>query len=219
MKIDLHLHTPLSKKNGDVIIWTSTLATLKTLIANKIRIAAFTDHNAFDLNLYLEAKKLLQTSNMILLPGVELNVVRKNGIIANLLILFPEDLTIEQLQILNTKINKLVKSGIPLSKANDFLSEFETIRIPHIGKEDYFASEDLQDLNYDAFEVTNEKHRNYLDVLKNGYTSSIVAFSDTHKWNSYPQINNLITVIDMEYPSFKNLKKALKENKNYTKKG
>ena len=54
-------------------------------------------------------------------------------------------------------------------------------------------------------------------MKKENINPSIVAFSDTHKWNDYPQLRRLITLIDLENINFKDLKKALNKNINYTK--
>lgn len=218
MKIDLHLHTPISTKNGDTIKWFSIYDTLKRIMNNHIKLAAFTDHNAFDLKLYKEAKKLAATANIVLLPGVEINVVRKCGIIGHMLVLFDQNLNDDQLEILNKKINSILKSGISINHINDWFSEFLTIRIIHIGKNDFFEIEDLDNLNYDAFEITNYNHPNYLKVLKSGYKSSIVAFSDTHIWNEYPQHHSLYTDIDsLKKPDFNELKKQLSLNLDFVK--
>lgn len=216
MRIDLHLHTELSKINGDNIVWNGFYDSLTKLKKNRVKMAAYTDHNLFDANFYLEAKELAKTGNIFLLPGLEINVVRKNGIIAHMLVLFREDLSIEQLKQIESV--KILKTGIALNSINDLYSDFETIRIIHIGKEDHFCHEDLDNLKYDAFETTNFNHSNYKSILKKGFVSSVVSFSDTHLWNKYPQISKLITIIDdMKDPTFDELKRCLSLNKIYSK--
>lgn len=219
MKIDLHLHSLASVQNGDSIKWDSTYNVIKRIFNAGVKLASFTDHNVFDYKLFKEASLLAKTGGLIFLPGIEVNVVRKNGIIAHMLILFSENLNDDQLLKLSLIAKQNIrKNGVSIAKINDLFSEFETIRIIHIGKSEFFAYEDLDGLNYDAFEVTNFNHPNYLSIIKRGAISSIVSFSDTHIWDDYPQINNLITEIaDLKEPTFVLLKKALAKNQIYSK--
>lgn len=219
MKIDLHLHTPASTSNGDTIKWSSLYDALKKLKANNIQVASFTDHNVFDYQLYKQAYQLASTGKIKLLPGIEVNVVRKNGIIGHMLIIFNDNLTDDELLTLQKEADNILKNGVSLSNINNLFGNFETIRIIHIGKSDFFSYEDLNELNYDAFEITNESHPNYKQVIKNGYKSSVVAFSDTHIWDKYPQQGELVTIIEnVGDNSFYSLKEAFKQNKNFYRK-
>ncbi len=112
---------------------------------------------------------------------------------------------------------ELPKRGISIESANALFEDFETLRIPHIGKSDHFKYEDLLDLKYDAFEVTNMKHPNYVSILKKGLVSSTVSFSDTHVWTNYPQQGFLITEINLEKPCFDELKEFLELHRVYSK--
>lgn len=218
MKIDLHLHTPSSRLNGDSITWESTSDSIRKLYENNIRMASFTDHNTFDLYLYKEAKKIGLTGNIVFLPGIEIDVVKKDGIKAHMLIIFKENLNDKELESIRTISNNILKNGVSIKAINNLYHDFDTIRIIHIGKNDYFSVADLEDLNYDAFEITNIKHHNYLSVKKSKYESSIVSFSDTHHWNKYPQCKELKTEIDgMEEATFECLKKYLFLKKEFHK--
>lgn len=218
MKVDLHLHSYASAQNGDSIKWTSTHDSVSRLYNAGVRLAAFSDHNVFDVDLYLECVALGKTGGMVFLPAIEVNVARKNDVIANLIYVFPENLPLEKLEKIR-KIAKLEipKRGITIEKANSIFDEFEVLRIPHVGKSDHFKSEDLYDLKYDAFEVTNLQHPNYLKTIKDGFKTSIVAFSDTHIWKNYPQQKYLITQMDLNPISYESLKSKLKENKIFAK--
>lgn len=215
MRIDLHMHSFVSKTNGDSIIWESNFHVAKTLFEHNVKMAAITDHNMFNDDLYLDLRNKCQGAGLVFLPGVEVNVVRLNGMIGHLLIIFRPDLSDQEIHELANKIkHSIPRYGVALNKVNDFFSEYETIRIPHVGKSDFFGYEDLLQLKYDAFEVTNLEHKNYLSV-SNKLTSSVVCFSDTHMWNNYPQQKQFITIVDLETPSFAELKSKLAENKNY----
>ncbi|MGL4950552.1 MAG: PHP domain-containing protein [Mycoplasma sp.] len=217
MKIDLHLHTSASESNGDSIKFISAYDSLCTINNAGVKMAAFTDHNTFDKNIYLEARAIAKTGGIVMLPGIEVNVVKQNGEIAHMLILFKEDLNESQLdKICTIAKTKIWKSGVSITSINELFSEFETIRIIHIGKSEFFQYMDLEGLNYDAFEVTNLNHPNYKSVSRHGCVSSLVSFSDTHMWNNYPQIKEYETFInDLKVASFDNLKHSLSLNKNY----
>ncbi|MEG2198502.1 MAG: hypothetical protein RRZ34_01445 [Malacoplasma sp.] len=218
MRIDLHLHSPSSRDNGDSITWESTIESIKKLYNDKVKMASFTDHNTFNINLYKESREIGKTGGIVFFPGLEINVVKNNGKIAHMLIIFPETLNDGELEKIADISKKILKNGISINNINDWYSDFKTIRIIHIGKDDHFTHNDLAQLNYDAFEITNENHPNYLSVSKKGYISSIVSFSDTHHWNKYPQCKELITIIDdINEPTFENLKKCLSQNKRYYK--
>lgn len=218
MKIDLHLHSIVSRSNGDAIKWDSLYHSISKLVNNNIKIAAFSDHNKLDLNFYFEAHQLAKTANILLLPAIEVNVVRSDGKIANIIYVFDNKLTKNELEEISLIAKKEIpKRGISLIKCDYIFEKFNPITIPHVGKSDHFKYEDLLKIKFDAMEISNEKDSNYLNVIKKGICSSIVAFSDTHKWNDYPQLKKLITEIEMNELSFKELKKQLQKNKNYTK--
>ena len=219
VKVDLHLHSFVSRSNGDGIKWTSLFDAISKLVENNVQIAAFSDHNKLDVNFYIEAKNLAQTANILLLPAIEVNVVRSDGQIANIIYIFDQDLEKDQLiKICEIANQEIPKRGISLAKCNTIFQDFQTIKIPHVGKSDHFKYEDLLQIEYDAIEISNENDKNYLSVTKKeNINTSIVAFSDTHKWNDYPQLRRLITLIDLENISFQDLKEALNKNMNYTK--
>ena len=148
-----------------------------------------------------------------------MNVVRSDGQIANIIYVFDQDLEKDQLiKICEIANQEIPKRGISLTKCNTIFQDFQTIKIPHVGKSDHFKYEDLLQIKYDAIEISNENDKNYLSVTKKeDIITSIVAFSDTHKWNEYPQLRRLITLIDLENISFQDLKEALNKNINYTK--
>lgn len=219
MKIDLHLHSPLSAKNGDSIHWISNFDTLKTLKNNSIQLCAFTDHNDFSLEQYKQLRDLGKTGGVVVLPGIEVDVKRKNDSIGHLLVVFREDLNDDQLQVIESIARKDLKKtrGISIEKANVIFSSFETIKIPHVGKGDYFITEDLEELQYDAIEISNHNHPNYTRWKKRNIEKSVVSFSDTHIWKDYPQQSLLITDVPNGDKTFSHLKTILAENKDYTK--
>ena len=217
IKIDLHLHSEISKLNGDKIHWPSNLFVAKKLYSKKIKVASFTDHNIFDLRFYFKMKNLCQKAGILLLPGIELNVQRLNGIRSNILYIFSDKLSeikLEQIEIISRKIGK---KGIAIKNVNLIFKDFNPILIPHVGKSDFLGMEDLYKIKYDAIEISSYKNNNYTKYKKHKkLKSSVVAFSDTHLWNHYPELNKLTTKVNIEKISFRSLKIALNQNKNYT---
>ncbi|WKX02768.1 PHP domain-containing protein [Candidatus Mycoplasma mahonii] len=216
MKIDLHLHSPMSALNGDSIKWISVNSTIKTLFNKGIKAFAFTDHNIFDKKLYLEAKTIVK-GNMFIYPGVEVDVIKRDGAKAHILIIFPDNLSEDQIEdIYNESKLKLRKSGVSIETLSNLFNKFETIRIPHVGKSDYFKPNELHEIDHDAIETTSTKNPNYMKWVKQLSDKSVVSFSDTHIWRDYPQQSFLYTEIDYD-GTFKDLKSILKECKTFSK--
>lgn len=217
VKIDLHLHSKISKRN-DSVYWKSNYDSILKLKNEGIKIAAFSDHYKFSVEFYLEIKKLASTANILILPAIEVPVLSSNQKKADIIFVFSEQLKEEQLKLIEKISNNIFKKGIALLECNNIFKEFETIKIPHVGKSDYFKYEDLLKIEYDAIEISNKNNRNFKSFIKHkDIQTSIVAFSDTHDWKRYPQTRNLITIIDqMEEISFKELKRCLQKNKDYT---
>lgn len=218
MRIDLHMHSPASISNGDSIIWESSTNTATQLYQAQVKMAAITDHNVFDKQLYVDIKEKTQGTGLIFLPGVEVNVARLNGLIGHLLVIFEPNLSDKQLSDIERTIKiEIPRYGVSINKINKMFSEFKTIRIAHVGKCEFFDYNDLQELSYDAIEVTNLNHPNYLSAIRKGLVNSVVAFSDTHMWNKYPQQRSYITDIDLDNNDFDELKLKLTNNKIYLK--
>ena len=218
MKIDLHLHSLASQKNGDTIQWTSDYQVLKTLHYANVKIFSFCDHNTFDIEQFFRLKNKIGTTNLLMLAGVEVNVVRQNHKVGHLLIIFETQDYDELLQISQIIRQNLTRRGISIDKINHLFQEFATIRIAHVGKSDYFNADDLEKLHCDAWEITSNSNSNFVKVQnKLPNKAAVVAFSDTHIWSDYPQQKKLYTEIDLKQLSFVSLKKALLKRINYTK--
>ena len=217
MKIDLHLHSIPSKNNGDSIKWIGDKEVLKLVKRHEYRMISFTDHNVFDWKQYSFMRDYSR-GIVTILPGIEVNIITLRGEIGNILFIFKEDLSKEELKKIEKicRVN-LKKSGVTHKQALEIFKDFNTIIIPHVGKSDYLTIEDLKLIEYDAFEVTNLSHHNYKKVMKTLGDVSTVAFSDTHIWTSFPQNDKLITDIYLKEYKFIELKKELKKNKNFTK--
>ena len=122
VKIDLHLHSFVSRKNGDAIKWNSLYDSISQLIKEKVQICAFSDHNIFDVDFYLEARELAQTANILLLPAIEVNVVRSDGKIANVIFVFDNNLDESFKEVSNILINNLNDFDVVMLKGSNSMS-------------------------------------------------------------------------------------------------
>ena len=216
MKIDLHLHSLASSRNGDSIKWPGLKQVAKILYKNQYKMISFTDHSIFDWKQYIEFRDYFN-EKVIIFPGIEINIRTNRGGIGNILYIFRENLSKEKLiKISDICVRKLKKGGITHNQAMNIFNDFDLILIPHVGKSNYLEISDLNKIKYDAFEITNLNHPNFKKVFKK-LKSSVVAFSDTHIWTSFPQNDKLITEINMNEKNFDSLKEKLKKNQKYIK--
>ena len=215
MKVDFHLHTPSSEINGDAINWSSSMDTIKRIHSNKVAAFAFTDHNIFSAERFREAKHICG-HKLIVFPGIEINILKENDCIAHLIVLFDNNVSDEEAEeIEEISKRQLRKQGIRICQINKIFKKFKTILIPHVGKGDHFKVGEL-DFTHDAIETTSYNNNNYINWKNKLNNKSVVAFSDTHVWKSYPQNDYLETFIDFD-GTFDGLKKELSRNKNFTK--
>lgn len=88
LKIDLHIHSIFSKDKEPEgsEVYNNTLENINVLIEklteNEVNLAAITDHNVFNYNLYTTFKELCTKTKTIkkVLPGVEFDIEHKKYI-------------------------------------------------------------------------------------------------------------------------------------------
>lgn len=223
-KIDLHLHTNISQLNGDSISHADDPKKIAwTLFNHEIKMFSFTDHNELDVDQFYEVKKIIKNT-MTILPGIEVNMRRSDNYKpCDMLVIFPENLSFEDLKKIKTICREhLNKNGLSVKKMNGLFAEFSTIRIPDVGKSGACYVGDLdsnspETIIYDAVETSDEKNANFKRFLKLNLSTSVVAFSDTHKWQHYPACRRLYTDINLDNYSFADLQKALQTNQSFYK--
>ena len=223
-KIDLHLHTNISQLNGDSISHADDPKKIAwTLFNHEIKMFSFTDHNELDVDQFYEVKKIIKNT-MTILPGIEVNMRRSDNYKpCDMLVIFPEDLSFEDLKKIKTICREhLNKNGLSVKKMNGLFAEFSTIRIPDVGKSGACYVGDLdsnspETIIYDAVETSDEKNANFKRFLKLNLSTSVVAFSDTHKWQHYPACRRLYTDINLDNYSFADLQKALQTQQSFYK--
>ncbi|EPN5991206.1 PHP domain-containing protein [Enterococcus faecalis] len=77
LKIDLHIHTQKCKAGDGSKRRISPTDFVKKMHDNKVCICSITNHNKFDLSEYNEIKAI--DKELVLFPGIELDVVSKSS--------------------------------------------------------------------------------------------------------------------------------------------
>lgn len=250
-KLDLHIHSrkSLDNKNGEPPeLINNSLERIDVLMEklseNQINMAAITDHNTFDLELY-NALKLKEDDLTVkkILPGIEFDVIF-NDVPVHVVSIFDDG-----------DINKITKIDSYLDDSKDrySLAEFSNV-LSKIGldvlliahqKCDYsdstrqvptsFSSAGVEMFYqyigceyFDALEIQTTKvegilkSRFYDDVRIKKDIPPLIIGSDCHDWDVYPSHDNRnIKTIDFNYiksePSFRGLVMAMTETRRFRK--
>ena len=211
--VDLHLHTDKSRSIGDSIEWSSINDAVLKLKNNDIKIASFTDHDCFSFEYYKKACNFIETNdiNLILYPGFELTIRRKNGMKGHILFVFDKDqsnsdIKIENLSLLIAK-HKNAK-GTNLYSFIEQIKNMNFIMIPHISKSENVLYEDLIGLEKYIYHVeANENSVLYKKFCKDSNLKlNPIMFSDTHFWNKY-EPNKIFIDNFIEFKDLINMKK------------
>lgn len=250
-KLDLHIHSrkSLDNKNGEPPeLINNSLERIDVLMEklseNQINMAAITDHNTFDLELY-NALKLKEDDLTVkkILPGIEFDVIF-NDVPVHVVSIFDDG-----------DINKITKIDSYLDDSKDrySLAEFSNV-LSKIGldvlliahqKCDYsdstrqvptsFSSAGVEMFYqyigceyFDALEIQTTKvegilkSRFYDDVRIKKDIPPLIIGSDCHDWDVYPSHDNKnIKTIDFNYiksePSFRGLVMAMTETRRFRK--
>lgn len=248
-KWDLHIHTPSTNqmvpkdyKNTDLF---SDDEFVNKLYLNNISLGVITDHNVFDATRFsslsetIKRRNEIEKRNLVLLPGVEINVCFKNSQKdpIHFILIFDnkEDLKkIEKaVQILNQKIG--FTKGNPKDATIDDIAEafssFNYIVSIHLGKSSNIPRDD----NYDEFlkiyiggfvsicennpanKVQNKEYleKRLKEITGNKSDSIFIVGSDNHDITKYPLGENVTVPPKLTFfkaiPSFEGLKMVITE--------
>ncbi len=220
IKFDLHVYSQDSSYTGSNISDENDLTKLLILQKNKIKVACFSDHDNFYIQNYIERLEIIKKNNIniMLLPGLEVNLRKHNNQIGQAIFVFNPDSNLEELSKLTTKEFKFnsnkysYKNAVELFRNNNF----DFMVFPHAGKgKDNMEWEDIQDSQVDALDVTDFNSSNKKKILKNK-NIPIVYFSDTHTWRKYPQYGKYCSYVDVDDKnnfSYEEIKRKINENK------
>lgn len=245
-KVDFHIHSIASEKDMDKVKF-NTIDNIQILvdklIENGINMAAITDHNAFDIDVYNKFKSLEGEKLNKVLPGIEFDVDIEGQRIHIITIFNDNDyLKIKEIpRILaqssfdNSKSNAFTektykeilkqidtnvlliahqKSGIRANNQNENLSKIGENKFDYIIGVDYFDAVEFRSGKVEGILKDYKKEKD-LDNLR------YITGTDCHDWSVYPQQDkNDKSDIQYSYlkclPTFKGLVMALTDSKRVT---
>lgn len=237
-KIDLHIHTSASKKDGKIVSNNTPenieKILLPKLIKNEVNMVALTDHNVFSMTHYKKLKEFENQGELKkVLPGVEFDVTKHKHRFHVIVIFDDSDIKkIENIQIVLNKFNRCFKDGA--YSFVDFVKILDEFKMPCLTiahqKSDPKGGDHNQDLSgvgYDNFK--NELYIDYFDSLEfasldtegflklrkvedNLTNLRYITGSDCHDWNYYPSKDEEFHYTYIKaLPSFMGLVMALTE--------
>ncbi|MDR2369228.1 MAG: hypothetical protein LBD63_01190 [Mycoplasmataceae bacterium] len=190
IKVDLHLHSPTSKKIGDAIGWISLATTINKIRNQDIQLISFTDHDHFSAKFYQELTEQLIGTNIRAFPGCELTIARKTRGTGHILFIFDNKYTPQELKQLERIINEIrlhsSTGGAKIAKVIAKLRDYDFMICPHVDKVDAVTWADVAEVKDYIFNVEcSRKSVKYAKFLReaNGTNINPVKFSDCHLWN------------------------------------
>lgn len=186
MKIDLHCHTrkiKLGDSTGREV--GKDLFLTKVKDAN-VELLAITNHNYFDYHQYLEFKS---NDDVIIWPGIELDVVGNSSKGHCLIIVNPDDVDkFDNISKLNFNNQNADNFEISIENLTDLIKPLDYIMIAHYGKKPYLNDEDIKML---SSSITNDLGL-FLEPsnLKSAgimisHNKRTLLGSDVSDWNKY----------------------------------
>lgn len=220
IKIDLHVHSADSSFTGSNISLESDLEKLLILQKNRVKITSFVDHDNFYLSSYLRRLNIIQKQkiNILLLPGLEVNLKKTNGQIGQAIFVFDPKSNLEELHKLTTQKFRFNNNKFTYKEAVELFNNnnFDFMVFPHTGKaQDNMNWEDIKDSQIDALDATIFNSSNIKKIQKENNKIPVVYFSDTHTWSKYPQYGKYCSYVQVEDTNnlnFKEIKNSIKNN-------
>ncbi|MGP1451413.1 MAG: PHP domain-containing protein [Metamycoplasmataceae bacterium] len=221
VKIDLHVHSTDSSFTGSNISSESDLEKLLILQKHRVRVTSFADHDNFYLDSYLKRQKIIkeQKIDILLLPGIEVNLRKFNNQIGQSIFIFNPENDLKKLHQLTTKEFRFNNNKFTYEEAINLFNQygFDFMVFPHAGKaQDNMNWEDIKDKQIDALDVTDFNNKNKKKILKENDQIPVVYFSDTHTWSKYPQYGKYCSYIQVEDSNnltYREIKNNIKNNK------
>lgn len=190
-KLDLHMHSRVSRIIGDSIGWISDEETLLRIRNSGVKIISFTDHDIFSTSFFLKINEINKRMNLglIIYPGFELTVSRKNGKRGHIVFILNNDLKKEQLKEIEMILSQIKLSsqyGIRIEKAIELFKNYDFFIVPHVDKVDSIVYEDVSKvIDIIHYVEADENSREYIKFCKESHTKPLgIKFSDNHMWNS-----------------------------------
>lgn len=245
-KVDFHIHSIASTKDGDKVKFNTIdniNILVNKLIENGVSMAAITDHNAFDIDMYNKFKSFEGDKLNKVLPGIEFDVefegkrihiitifndtdYSKIKEIPRVLVETPFDNKKKNaytektykdiLKQIDTNVLLIAhqKSGIRANNQNENLSKIGESEFDYIIGIDYFDAVEFRSGKVEGILKDYKKEKD-LDNLR------YITGTDCHDWSVYPQQDKK-DKSDIKYsylkclPTFKGLVMSLTDSKRVT---
>ena len=245
-KVDFHIHSIASTKDGDKVKFNTIdniNILVNKLIENGISMAAITDHNAFDIDMYNKFKTFEGDKLNKVLPGIEFDVEFEGQRIHIITIFndtdyskikeiprvlaetpfdnkkknaYTEKTYKDILKQIDTNVLLIAhqKSGIRANNQNENLSKIGENEFDYIIGIDYFDAVEFRSGKVEGILKDYKKEKD-LDNLR------YITGTDCHDWSVYPQQDEK-DKSDIKYsylkclPTFKGLVMSLTDSKRVT---
>lgn len=245
-KVDFHIHSIASTKDGDKVKFNTIdniNILVNKLIENGVSMAAITDHNAFDIDMYNKFKSFEGDKLNKVLPGIEFDVEFEGKRIHIITIFndtdyskikeiprvlaetlfdnkkknaYTEKTYKDILKQIDTNVLLIAhqKSGIRANNQNENLSKIGESEFDYIIGIDYFDAVEFRSGKVEGILKDYKKEKD-LDNLR------YITGTDCHDWSVYPQQDKK-DKSDIKYsylkclPTFKGLVMSLTDSKRVT---
>ncbi len=189
MRIDLHCHTKATKK-GDGNGRNVTPALFQKKISDAdVRIVAITNHNAFDLQQYVELSEVVRDFCLVW-PGVEIDVLEPDSTRWHLIVIVNP----KEVDLFSRSVKRLF-AGDDIDECthslNDIYRAFkkcDAIYVAHFHKSPAIPEKDFKKLN----ELVKERHRIFQETTNEtsmgvyaSFQYNILIGSDVKEWKKY----------------------------------
>jgi predicted ATPase len=207
MKIDIHVHTKKIKAGDSEHRNIVTERFSEIIKATDVKILAITNHNHFDHEQYLQFKKSVDGFCQVW-PGVELDIIGKNGTRAHLIVIVnPKNAKTFEKKI-NTLMGKVSADSftVDIAETVKCFDDLDSIYIAHYhSKKPNLIDEDVEDL---LNLVSNSKR--ILKEATNSISAGIyinhghnsIHGSDVHNWDDYHNISQELPELRLPVESF-----------------
>lgn len=203
MKIDFHCHTLAAKRGDGDQRNVSPEQFAEKVLLSQVKIVCITNHNTFNTENYYQLKMAISDKNILLLPGIELDVEGIDEEHYHATIIFDN----EKIEEISKTIKNRIGEGSPdticitTDSYIDLCNSEKCITAVHYGKspapKDATISFIKEKINNKVLFFYEPSDYRFLDILVNHNYKTIIG-SDVKDWNEYEKSTFTETKIDVE---------------------
>lgn len=216
MKIDIHTHTRKCKSGDAPTREISAQDFCEVLASTDVGIIAITNHNVFDLVQFEQIESLMD-GELQVWPGVELDVVDRDGARGHLLVIVSPRLS-EQF---NSAVSQITKNSTPddfTATIEEVVTGFDDLKplyIAHYKKMPMVSDAALEDLESRTQnpELVLKEVSNAISAgiyISHGYAS--IYGTDIHDWSKYTELSADLPDLRLPVDSFEHFCLLLKKD-------